>query len=85
MDACHSGPHVAEIAQGLGAAIISLALDFTGYESSLGALEQQSGVAEKIYFMTGILPCIGSVICLVSMHFLYTLDDAPLSAEKKEE
>lgn len=74
-----------KIAQGLGAAIISLALDFTGYESSLGALEQQSGVAEKIYFMTGILPCIGSVICLVSMHFLYNLDDAPQSAEKTEE
>lgn len=74
-----------KIAQGLGAAIIAIGLDLTGYDQNLGALEQQSGVAEKIYFMTGILPFIGAIICLLSMHFLYTLDDAPLKAEKTEE
>lgn len=65
-----------KIAQGLGAALISLALDFTGYKSELDALSQGAGVADKIYFMTGILPCIGSLICFLSMHFLYKLDDS---------
>ena len=66
-----------KIAQGLGAAIISLALGFTGYTSDLGALEQAPGVANNIYFMTGFLPFVGSLICLLSMHFLYKLGDDP--------
>lgn len=64
-----------KVAQGLGAAIISLSLGFTGYDETLGALEQASGVAEKIYIMTGAIPFIGALICLLSMHFLYRLGD----------
>ena len=74
-----------KIAQGLGSSIISLALGFTGYSSSLGATEQAAGVAENIYHMTGILPLIGSIICLVSMHFLYTLGDKPLEKNDVED
>ena len=66
-----------KVAQGLGAAIISLSLGFTGYDETLGALEQASGVAEKIYVMTGAIPFIGALICLLSMHFLYRLGDDP--------
>ena len=65
------------MAQGLGASLISLALGFTGYDQTLGALEQASGVSEKIYVMTGAIPFIGSIICLLSMHFLYRLGDDP--------
>ena len=68
-----------KVAQGLGASLISLALGFTGYDQTLGALEQASGVAEKIYVMTGAIPFIGALICLLSMHFLYRLGDDPKS------
>ena len=66
-----------KIAQGIGSALIALALKLTQYDSTLSATQQLAGVPERIYFMTGILPFIGSIICLVSMHFLYTLDDKP--------
>ena len=49
----------------------------TGYNQYADALSQSAGVPEKIYFVTGLLPFIGSIICLVSMHFLYTLEDKP--------
>ncbi len=72
-----------KIAQGLGAAIISLAIGMTGYDSKLGAVEQAAGVDNKIYFMTGLLPFIGSLICLLSMHFLYKLGDTPIKKENE--
>lgn len=64
-----------KVAQGLGAGIISLSLGLTGYNEEIGATLQAAGVADKIYTMTGALPLIGSVICLLSMHFLYKLND----------
>lgn len=68
-----------KIAQGIGSALVSLALGWTAYDSGLDALSQPAGVPERIYFITGFLPFIGSLVCLVSMHFLYTIPD------KKEE
>lgn len=64
-----------KIAQGVGAAVVALSLDMTGYKESLGALAQPDGVPEKIYMMTGALPLIGSLICLFSMHFLYNIEE----------
>lgn len=64
-----------KIAQGVGAAVVSWAIGMTGYDQKLGALEQAAGVPEKIYFVTAFLPFIGALISLVSMHFLYNLDD----------
>lgn len=66
-----------KIAQGVGASLVSLAIKMTGYNQYADALNQSAGVPEKIYFVTGLLPFIGSIICLVSMHFLYTLEDKP--------
>lgn len=64
-----------KIAQGVGASIIALSLDLTGYSEKLDALSQAKGVPEKIYTMTGALPLIGALICLFSMHFLYNIKD----------
>lgn len=64
-----------KIAQGVGASIIALSLDLTGYSEKLDALSQAEGVPEKIYTMTGALPLIGALICLCSMHFLYNIKD----------
>lgn len=64
-----------KIAQGVGASIIALSLDLTGYSEKLDALLQAEGVPEKIYTMTGALPLIGALICLFSMHFLYNIKD----------
>lgn len=64
-----------KIAQGVGASIIALSLDLTGYSEKLDALSQADGVPEKIYTMTGALPLIGALICLFSMHFLYNIKD----------
>lgn len=64
-----------KIAQGLGSAIISAGLNLTGYDENLRAAEQAAGTAEKIYFMTGFLPFLGAAICLLSMRFLYNLND----------
>lgn len=64
-----------KIAQGVGASIIALSLDLTGYSEKLDALSQAEGVPEKIYIMTGALPLIGALICLFSMHFLYNIKD----------
>lgn len=66
-----------KIAQGVGASLVSFAIKMTGYNQNADALSQAAGVPEKIYFVTGLLPFIGSIICLVSMHFLYTLEDKP--------
>ena len=64
-----------KIAQGVGSAVVALALSLTGYDETISALNQGAGVPDKIYLMTGLLPFIGSLICLFSMHFLYKLDD----------
>lgn len=64
-----------KIAQGVGASIIALSLDLTGYSEKLDALSQAKDVPEKIYTMTGALPLIGALICLFSMHFLYNIKD----------
>ncbi len=64
-----------KIAQGVGASLVAFAIKTTGYDQNLDALSQAAGVPEKIYFVTGFLPFIGSLICLVSMHFLYKLGD----------
>ena len=64
-----------KIAQGVGASIIAISLDLTGYSEKLDALSQAEGVPEKIYTMTGALPLIGALICLCSMHFLYNIKD----------
>lgn len=64
-----------KVAQGVGAALVSLAISATGYDQKVGALEQAAGVPEKIYFVTRILPCIGALISFVSMFFLYKLND----------
>lgn len=64
-----------KVAQGVGAAIVSFAIGATGYDQNLGALEQAAGVADKIYFVTNLLPCIGAIISFVSMFFLYKLND----------
>ncbi len=64
-----------KVAQGVGAAIVSFAIGATGYNQNVGALEQAAGVADKIYFVTSFLPCIGAIISFVSMFFLYKLND----------
>lgn len=64
-----------KVAQGVGGALISLCLGWTGYDEALKATEQLAGTAENIYFMTGFLPLVGAIISLLSMHFLYKLDD----------
>ena len=59
-----------KLAQGIGQAIVSLALALTGYVEATGAVQTQE-VADNIYTMTGALPLIGSIICFFSMLFLY--------------
>lgn len=71
-----------KIAQGVGAALISLCIGLTGYDETLEATAQAAGVSDNIYFVTGLLPFIGSIICLVSMHFLYKLGDETISKEE---
>lgn len=62
-----------KLAQGIGQAVVALALGFTGYVSTAGAI-QAEGVAEKVYTMTGALPFIGCLICFISMLTLYKFD-----------
>lgn len=71
-----------KIAQGVGASLVAFAIKTTGYDQNLDVLAQAEGVPEKIYFVTGLLPFIGSIICLVSMHFLYKLGDKVQEEEK---
>lgn len=63
-----------KLAQGIGQAVVALAIDLTGYVAASGA-DQSVEVTNKIYTMTGALPFIGSIICFVSMLLLYNLDD----------
>lgn len=67
-----------KLAQGAGSAAVSLLIGWTGFKAELGA-NQLAGVPEKIYFVTGLLPLIGSVLCFVAMLF-YNIDE-----KKKEE
>ena len=63
-----------KLAQGIGQAVIALAIDLTGYVAAAGA-NQTPEVTNKIYTLTGALPLIGSIICFVSMLFLYKFND----------
>lgn len=63
-----------KLAQGIGQAVIALAIDLTGYIAASGA-DQAPAVTNKIYTLTGALPLIGSIICFVSMLFLYKFDN----------
>ena len=63
-----------KLAQGIGQAVIALAIDLTGYAAAAGA-DQSPAVTDKIYILTGALPLIGSVICFFSMLFLYKFDN----------
>lgn len=63
-----------KLAQGIGTAVVALAIDLTGYVAANGA-NQTTEVSDKIYTMTGALPLIGSIICFVSMLLLYKFDD----------
>lgn len=63
-----------KLAQGIGQAVIALAIDLTGYAAASGA-DQTPEVTDKIYILTGALPLIGSIICFASMLFLYKFDN----------
>lgn len=64
-----------KLAQGVGQSVIALAIGWAGYNELIGAAEQASGVAERIYTVTGLFPFIGSIICFVSLVCLYNLDE----------
>lgn len=63
-----------KLAQGIGTAVVGLAIDLTGYVAELGS-NQPVEVNNNIYTMTGALPLIGCVLCFVSMLLLYKFDD----------
>lgn len=68
-----------KLAQGIGSSAVSLAIGWTGYEAALGG-NQPAGVADKIYFVTGLLPFLGTLICFISMLF-YNIDEKKLNTE----
>lgn len=69
-----------KLAQGIGSAVVSLALGWTGYIAELGA-NQNTGVSENIYTMCGALPFIGCILCFVSMLF-YNINDKKTEENK---
>ena len=69
-----------KLAQGKGSSLVYLAIGWTGYEAAFGA-DQPVGVADKIYFVTGFLPFIGTIICFVSMLF-YNIDENKKNSEE---
>lgn len=74
-----------KLSQGLGSALISVALGMTGYLAERG-VDQLPGVAENIRFMTGLLPFIGNVLVFLIMFFFYHVKEADLKEwETKEE
>lgn len=70
-----------KLAQGIGSAAVSLAIGWTGYDAAFGSA-QPDGVADKIYFITGFLPFIGTIACFVSMLF-YNIDEKKLNSGGK--
>lgn len=63
-----------KLAQGIGAAAVSLVIGWAGYVQELGA-NQLPGVAENIYFAVGFLPFLGSIICFASMLLIYNINE----------
>lgn len=63
-----------KLSQGIGAAVISLALGASGYVQENGP-NQLPGVADNIYVAVSILPLIGSIICLLSLLFMYNINE----------
>jgi len=68
-----------KIAQGLGAALIAALIGWAGFDETVPAMQQAAGVPERIYFVTGLVPLVGSIISFVSMIRLYKIE------EKKQE
>ena len=70
-----------KIAQGIGASVVSFVIGATGYNENLPALEQGAQVANNLYFVTGFMPFVGSIICFVSMLMLFKLEDKPVESK----
>lgn len=64
-----------KLAQGVGQSVIALAIGWAGYNELVSASQQATGVAERIYSVSGFLPFIGSVISFISLVCLYNLDE----------
>lgn len=63
-----------KLSQGIGGAVIALALGAAGYVQENGS-NQLPGVADNIYVAVSLLPLIGSVICFVSLLFMYNINE----------
>ena len=72
-----------KLAQGIGSSAVSFAIGWTGYKASLGSA-QPAGVADKIYFVTGLLPFIGTILCFISMLF-YNIDEKKIRSEENRD
>ena len=66
-----------KIAQGIGLALIPLAMARAGYDAALKA-QQLPGVPEKMKVTAAVLLLIGSILMLVSLLLVYNLDKGTL-------
>lgn len=72
-----------KLSQGIGSAIVSLAIGWAGYINENGA-NQAPEVAGNVYFAVGFLPFIGSILCFVSMLLIYNIDEKKENINERE-
>lgn len=67
----------------LSTSMIALLLDWLGYDASLGA-QQVVEVSQRIKFMGGILPAIGSLLIFICFKLVYNVTDKEMQAISEE-
>lgn len=72
-----------KLAQGIGPSIGLVLMVAVGYDEQLGAA-QMAGVPERLRYLMTAMALVSSVICFISVKYIYNLDKNTLSQMNKE-
>ena len=67
-----------------GAALLGVAMTWTGYDENLDALEQAAGVGLNVKNLAAIYLLIGAVMIFVAMGLVYNLSDKKMAEVEKQ-
>ena len=73
-----------KIGSGVGAALLGVAMTWTGYDENLDALEQAAGVGLNVKNLAAIYLLVGAVMILVAMGLVYNLSDKKMAEVEKQ-
>ena len=73
-----------KIGSGLGAALLGVALTWTGYDETLDVAQQAIGVGLNVKNLAAIYLLVGAVLIFISMGFIYNLNNKKMKEVEKK-